>query len=158
MSTAALPDRSQSPFALWSGYAAMCLGMFMAILDIQIVITSLPVIEEALKIGADKMSWVQTAYLIAEVIAIPLTGLLMRVFSLRLLFAGAIAMFTLASLGCAQSVGFASLISFRVFQGLAGGVLIPMVFSSIFLLFRRGLVGEFFASGLGRKLGFRADK
>lgn len=136
LAASALP---QSRASLWAGYAAMCIGMFMAVLDIQIVITSLPVIEEALGIGADKMSWVQTAYLIAEVIAIPLTGLLMRVFTLRWLFAGAVGMFTLASLGCAMSVGFADLILFRVLQGLAGGVLIPMVFSSIFLLFERGL-------------------
>jgi DHA2 family multidrug resistance protein len=116
----------------------MCIGMFMAILDIQIVVTSLPVIEEALGIGAERMSWVQTAYLIAEIIAIPLTGLLTRVFSLRLLFAGAVVAFTFASLGCASSDGFASLIAWRIVQGLAGGVLIPLVFSAIFLLFERG--------------------
>jgi len=128
----------KSSIRTWAGYAAMCLGMFMAILDIQIVITSLPVINEALGIGMERMSWVQTAYLIAEVIAIPLTGLLTRVFSLRWLFAGAIALFTLASIGCASSAGFAMLIGFRVVQGLAGGVLIPLVFSAIFLLFERG--------------------
>jgi MFS transporter, DHA2 family, multidrug resistance protein len=127
-----------APALLWIGFGAMCLGMFMAILDIQIVITSLPVIQDALKIGADRMSWVQTAYLIAEVIAIPLTGLLTRVFTLRWLFCGAIACFTLASIGCAFSSGFADLIFWRVMQGLAGGVLIPLVFSAIFLLFQRG--------------------
>ena len=52
----------------------MCLGMFMAILDIQIVATSLPTIQRALAIAPDQMSWIQTAYLIAEIIAIPLTG------------------------------------------------------------------------------------
>ena len=123
---------------VWIGFAAMCLGMFMAILDIQIVITSLPVINEALGIGMERMSWVQTAYLIAEVIAIPLTGLLTRVFTLRWLFAGAIGVFTLASIGCAVSTGFPSLIFARVIQGLSGGVLIPLVFSAIFLLFERG--------------------
>jgi DHA2 family multidrug resistance protein len=135
-SAEALP--ASTPFLLWIGFGAMCLGMFMAILDIQIVITSLPVIQDALKIGADRMSWVQTAYLIAEVIAIPLTGLLTRVFTLRWLFTGAIAVFTLASIGCALSTGFASLIAWRIMQGLAGGVLIPLVFSAIFLLFQRG--------------------
>jgi DHA2 family multidrug resistance protein len=129
----------QSDLRKWIGFIALCAGMFMAVLDIQIVITSLTVIEEALQIGADRMSWVQTAYLIAEVIAIPVTGLLMRVFSLRLLVTGAIIVFTLASIGCAFSTGFESLIAFRVIQGLAGGVLIPVVFSSIFLLFKRGL-------------------
>jgi DHA2 family multidrug resistance protein len=133
-----LPERL-GPAKLWAGFGAMCLGMFMAILDIQIVITSLPVIQSALRIGADQMSWVQTAYLIAEVIAIPLAGLLVRIFTLRRLFVGAIAVFTAASVGCAMSWGFSSLITFRVLQGAAGGVLIPLVFSAIFLLFERGL-------------------
>jgi MFS transporter, DHA2 family, multidrug resistance protein len=122
----------------WIGFLALCVGMAMAILDIQVVVTSLPVIEKALNIGADQMSWVQTAYLIAEVIAIPLTGLLMRVFSLRLLLVTALVAFTLASIGCAFSHGFADLLVFRVAQGAAGGILIPIVFSAIFLLFPPG--------------------
>jgi MFS transporter, DHA2 family, multidrug resistance protein len=126
------------PVPRWIGFIAACIGMFMAILDIQVVVTSLPVIEEALKIGADSMSWVQTSYLIAEVIAIPLTGLLMRVFTMRLLFAGSLLTFTLSSIGCALSGGFMDLLVWRVIQGFAGGMLIPLVFSSIFLLFPRG--------------------
>ncbi len=122
----------------WIGYIAACVGMFMAILDIQVVVTSLKVIEESLAIGADRMSWVQTAYIIAEVIAIPLTGLLMRVFSMRWLFVGALTTFTLASIGCAASSGFTDLLMWRVLQGFAGGVLIPLVFSGIFLLFPKG--------------------
>jgi MFS transporter, DHA2 family, multidrug resistance protein len=124
---------------LWLGYGALCVGMFMAILDIQVVVTSLSVIEKALNIGADRMSWVQTTYLIAEVISIPLTGLLIRIFTIRWLFAGAITAFTLASIGCALSFNFISLIMFRIMQGFAGGVLIPLVFSAIFLLFGKGL-------------------
>src|SRR5688572_18800815 len=113
----------------------MALGMFMAILDIQIVVTSLPNIQAALDIPPEKMSWLQTAYLIAEVIAIPLTGLLTRVLTMRGLFVAAISLFSLASLGCAMSGGFASLVAWRVVQGFAGGVLIPLVFTAVFLLF-----------------------
>lgn len=122
----------------WLGFAALCAGMFMAVLDIQIVITSLTVIEKALKIGADRMSWVQTSYLIAEIVTIPLTGLLMRMFSMRKLLAIAVLMFTLASVGCAMSNGFAMLVTFRVLQGMAAGVLMPLVFAAVFLLFRPG--------------------
>ncbi len=122
----------------WLGFAGLCAGMFMAVLDIQIVITSLKVIEESLKIGADKMSWVQTSYLIAEIITIPLTGLLMRVVSLRNLEIIAITIFTIASVGCALSTGFSSLVAFRVLQGMAAGVLMPLVFAAVFLLFRPG--------------------
>jgi DHA2 family multidrug resistance protein len=123
------------PFASWVGFTAMCVGMFMAILDIQIVATSLPTIQEALAIRPDQMSWIQTSYLIAEVIAIPLTGWLTRVLSLRGLFVAATSLFVAASVACAASTGFASLVSARIVQGFAGGALIPIVFSAGFVLF-----------------------
>ena len=83
------------------------------------------------------MSWIQTAYLIAEIIAIPLTGLFIRTLGLKRTFITALGVFTLASIACAASFDFASLIAARVVQGFAGGVLIPLVFASIFLLFPR---------------------
>ncbi len=128
-----LPDNAS--VRTWLGFILMCLGMFMAILDIQVVATSLPAIQQALDISRDAMSWIQTAYLIAEIIAIPLTGWLTRVLTLRWLFVAAIGLFTAASIGCAFSDNFATLISFRVMQGFAGGALIPAVFSAVFLLF-----------------------
>jgi DHA2 family multidrug resistance protein len=128
----------QAGVATWSGFALMCLGMFMAILDIQVVATSLPAIQDALAISREAMSWIQTAYLIAEIIAIPLTGWLTRVMTLRWLFVIAISLFTLASIGCAFSGNFPTLVSFRVLQGFAGGMLIPAVFSAVFLLFPVG--------------------
>ena len=123
------------PITTWIGFSALGLGMFMAILDIQVVATSLPKIREALDIPPERMSWLQTAYLIAEVISIPLTGWLTRVLTMRGLFVTAIAVFTMASAGCALSSGFASLTTWRVAQGLAGGTLIPVVFVAVFLLF-----------------------
>src|SRR3954454_8651568 len=100
--------------AIWLGFLLMCLGMFMAILDIQVVATSLPNIQEALSISQDAMSWIQTAYLIAEIVAIPLSGWITRVLTLRWLFVAAICIFTVASIGCACSGNFAVLVSFRV--------------------------------------------
>jgi DHA2 family multidrug resistance protein len=120
----------------------MCVGMFMAILDVQVVATSLPTIQSAFAIRPDQMSWVQTAYLIAEVIAIPLTGVLTRALSMRWLFVVAIAVFTLASMGCAGSGSFATLIAWRALQGFAAGTLIPAVFTAVFVMFpprRQGL-------------------
>ena len=127
--------REDAGLATWAGFLLMCLGMFMAILDIQVVATSLPAIQQALDISRDAMSWVQTAYLIAEITAIPLTGWLTRTLTLRWLFVAAIALFTVSSIGCAASDSFATLISCRVLQGFAGGALIPAVFSAVFLLF-----------------------
>ena len=113
----------------------MCIGMFMAILDVQVVATSLPTIQRALNIAQDQMSWVQTSYLIAEIIAIPLTGFLTRAFTMRWLFVIAVSAFTLASIACALSGSFETLILWRVVQGFSGGTLIPAVFSAVFLMF-----------------------
>ena len=107
----------------------------MAVLDVQVVATSLPTIQNALQIDESAMSWIQTSYLIAEVVAIPLTGVLTRVLTMRWLFVIAVSFFTVASFGCAQSTGFAALISWRVLQGFSGGTLIPAVFAAVFLLF-----------------------
>jgi DHA2 family multidrug resistance protein len=128
------------------GFAMMCIGMFMAILDVQVVATSLPTIHSALGIPPDRMSWVQTAYLIAEVIAIPLTGFLTRLLSMCWLFVLSISVFTLASVGCAASDSFPALIAWRALQGFSGGTLIPSVFSAVFLLFsvrRQGIATTF---------------
>src|SRR5712672_1415337 len=119
----------------WVGFTAMSIGMFMAILDIQIVASSLPDIQAGLGIALDRLSWVQTAYLIAEVVAIPLTGWLTRVMSTRGAFLTCICGFTAASLACAASNSFSSLVLARVLQGFCGGALIPLVFSAIFLMF-----------------------
>ncbi|MBV8119956.1 MAG: DHA2 family efflux MFS transporter permease subunit [Alphaproteobacteria bacterium] len=113
----------------------MTMGMFMAILDIQIVASSLPEIQAGLGIPLDRLSWVQTAYLMAEIVAIPLTGWLTLMLSTRWAFVACLAGFTAASLACAFSAGFWALIPARVVQGFCGGALIPLVFSSIFLMF-----------------------
>jgi DHA2 family multidrug resistance protein len=138
--------REPTTISMSVGFAMMCVGMFMAILDVQVVATSLPTIQSALAIHPDLMSWVQTAYLIAEVIAIPLTGFLTRALTMRWLFVTAVSVFTLASIGCAASESFAALIAWRVLQGFSGGTLIPAVFSAVFLLFptsRQGLATTF---------------
>ena len=118
----------------WIGFTAMCAAMFMAILDIQVVASALVDMGAALKIGNDSLSWIQNAYLTAEIVAIPLTGWLTRSFGLRRLFATATLGFSLASLGCALSSGLASLLVLRIVQGFFGGMLIPSVFSAVFLL------------------------
>jgi len=125
---------AQNSLRLWLGFGAMCVGMFMAILDIQVVASSLTAIASAFGLSKSQLGWIQTSYLMAEVIAIPLTGLLTRAFSLRWMFAAATFAFTLASLGCALSGSIAALVAFRVAQGFFGGMLIPAVFTSVFIM------------------------
>ena len=119
----------------WVGFMAMVMGMFMAILDIQIVASSLSQVQAGLSASADEVTWVQTSYLIAEVIMIPLSGWLSRAFSTRILFCISAAGFTLSSLLCAMAWDLNSMIVFRAIQGFLGGAMIPTVFSTIFIMF-----------------------
>jgi len=119
----------------WLGFSAMTAGMFLAILDIQIVASSLIDIQLSLKIPGARLSYIQTVYLIAEVIAIALTGFLTRVMSTRWLFVTAMLGFVAASIACAASPTYEVLFAFRFIQGLFGGAIIPIIFSAAFLMF-----------------------
>ena len=77
---------SCSPTAKVFAFASMCVGFFIALLDIQIVSASLRDIGGGLSAGPDEIAWVQTSYLIAEIVVIPLSGWLSRVMSTRWLF------------------------------------------------------------------------
>ncbi|WP_226626751.1 DHA2 family efflux MFS transporter permease subunit [Alloyangia pacifica] len=118
-----------------AAFFVMVFGMFMAILDIQIVSASLPEIQAGLGASSDEISWVQTSYLIAEVIMIPLSGLLGRMMSTRYLFAISAAGFTAASFMCATSGSINEMILWRAVQGFLGGGMIPSVFAAAFTLF-----------------------
>ena len=118
-------------------FLAMCFGMFMAFLDIQVVSASLTEIQAGLAASADEISWVQTSYLIAEVVAIPLSGFLSRALGTRWMFAGSAAGFTFASLMCGLSTSMSQMIVWRAIQGFIGGGMIPTVFASAYTVFPR---------------------
>ena len=115
----------------------MVFGMFMAILDIQIVSASLSEIQAGLSASSDEITWVQTSYLIAEVIMIPLSGFLSRAFSTRVIFAVSAGGFTAMSFLCARRPAIDEMIVWRALQGFIGGGMIPTVFASAFTIFPR---------------------
>lgn len=120
-----------------AGFTAMVFGMFMAIIDIQIVSASLREIQAGISASSDEIPWVQTAYLIAEVVMIPLSGFLAHVFSTRTLFFTAAIGFTAASVLCATATTINEMIVYRAIQGFIGGGMIPSVFAVAFSLFPR---------------------
>ena len=79
-------------------FGLMAFGQFMALLDIQIVAGSLNSIQAGLSAGPDEIAWVQTAYLMAEIVMIPLAAFLSQALSTRWLFTASAALFTLSSL------------------------------------------------------------
>src|SRR5438034_4853846 len=122
-------------------FLCMVFGMFMAILDVQIVSASLTEIQAGLSASSNEISWVQTAYLIAEVVMIPLSGFLSRALGTRILFAISAAGFTAASLMCGLSGSINEMIFWRAVQGFIGGGMIPTVFATAFIIFPRSKIG-----------------
>jgi DHA2 family multidrug resistance protein len=128
-------ERSNSRLRGWIAFMAIVTGAFIAILDIQIVASSLNEIRAGLSASVDEIQWVQTSYLIAEIIAIPLSGYLAPMLSTRVFYSIAAIGFTLSSLACGFAWNLGSMVVFRAFQGFLGGGLIPSMFATMFLLF-----------------------
>src|ERR1700692_5027030 len=133
----AAPAAERIPPRRLFAFLIMVFGMFMSILDIQIVSASLTDIQAGLSASSSEVSWVQTAYLIAEVIAIPLSGFLSRALGTRLLFAISASGFTLASLACVFASSIEQMILWRAIQGFLGAGMIPTVFASAYTVFPR---------------------
>jgi DHA2 family multidrug resistance protein len=116
-------------------FGVMAFGMFMALIDIQIVAASLNDVQAGLSAGPDEISWVQTGYLMAELVMIPFAAFLAQALSTRWLFALSAGSFTLASALCGMAWDIQSMTVFRVIQGFVGGAMVPTVFATGFALF-----------------------
>ncbi|MDR3500266.1 MAG: DHA2 family efflux MFS transporter permease subunit [Parvibaculum sp.] len=130
LDAAGAPDAFQTRRVV--GFLFMVVGMFMAILDIQIVSSSITKIQAGLSASSDEISWVQTSYLIAEVVMIPMSGWLSRLMSTRYLYVASATGFTIMSFFCATATSIDQMIVYRALQGFLGGAMIPTVFASAY--------------------------
>jgi DHA2 family multidrug resistance protein len=119
----------QVDFKTWMAVIGSVIGAFIAVLNIQITNASLPNIQGAIGAGLDDGGWISTAYLVAEIVVIPLTGFLTPVFSLRRYLIGNTIMFLVMSVACAFAQNLNQMIVLRAMQGFFGGVLIPLAFT-----------------------------
>lgn len=116
-------------------FAVMAFGQFMALIDIQIVAASLNEVQAGLSAGPDEISWVQTAYLMAELVMIPFSAFLTQALSTRWVFALSAGLFTISSMACGLAWNIESMILFRAVQGFVGGAMVPTVFATGYVLF-----------------------
>ena len=130
------PDRATP--VVWISLVAAMIGAFMAILNIQITNASLLNIEGGIGTGVDNGSWISTSYLIGEIVVIPLTDYLSRVFSFRKIMLAHATLFAVFSVACAFAHDLPSMIAMRGLQGYFGGVLIPMAFTLVFTKLPKG--------------------
>jgi DHA2 family multidrug resistance protein len=116
-------------------FSIMAVGQFMALLDIQIVVASLSSIQAGLSASQDEIDWLQTAYLMAEIVMIPLSAYLAQALSTRWVFVASAGLFTITSLFCGVAWDLPSMIAFRAVQGFVGGAMIPLAFATGFEFF-----------------------
>jgi DHA2 family multidrug resistance protein len=117
----------------WIAVLASMIGAFMSILNIQITNASLLDIEGGIGTGVDNGAWISTSYLIGEIVVIPLTDYLSRVFSFRRYILANAILFPLFSIACSFAHDLGSMIVMRGLQGFVGGVLIPMAFTMVLI-------------------------
>lgn len=120
---AAPPERAD--VSAWVAVAAGTLGALMATLDISIVNSALPVIQGEIGASGTEGTWVATAYLVAEIVVIPMAAWLQRLLGLRTFLLTAAGLFTLFSVVCGTATTLTMMIIGRVGQGFTGGAMIP---------------------------------
>jgi DHA2 family multidrug resistance protein len=118
----------------WLALFGVMLGAFMAVLDIQITNSSLKDIAGAIGSSIDEGSWISTAYLVAEIVAIGMSGIMASIFSIKRYLLFSATGFLFFSVLCAFCGNLQELIVCRALQGFTGGALIPLAFSCILVL------------------------
>lgn len=114
---------------------AMMTATAMAVLDGTIVNVALPSIARALDVSAAATIWVANGYLLAAAMTLMSVAALAARVGFRALFVGGVAVFTLASLGCALSTSLDMLIAMRVLQGIGGAATLsigPAIYRNVF--------------------------
>ncbi len=130
------------------------LPTLIEIIDTSVVNVSLDHIRGSLSAGYDEATWTITAYLVSNAIVIPMAGWLARLIGRKNYQIASIALFTVSSFMCGSSWSLASLVFFRVLQGIGGGGLVPISQSILLESFPREKHGQAMAIfGLGAMLG-----
>ena len=136
-----MPDEQQMDVRKWVAVAGTMLGAFMAVLDIQITNASLNDISGGISVTPDEGSWISTSYLIGEIITIPLTAWMMRIFTIRYYLLVNVVLFLGFSALCGVSTNLTEMIVFRAGQGFTGGVFIPTALTVIVTYMPKNLQG-----------------
>ncbi|WAX56828.1 DHA2 family efflux MFS transporter permease subunit [Jatrophihabitans cynanchi] len=102
------------------------LGAIMSILDITVVSVALPTFQDVFHTSYANVAWTMTGYTLALATVIPLSGWAADRFGTKRLYMTALLLFVLGSALCSTATGIGMLITFRVLQGLGGGMLMPV--------------------------------
>jgi len=122
---------AKADLAAWLAVAAGSIGSLMATLDVSIVNSSLPIIQGEIGASGTEGTWINSSFLVAEIVIIPLSGWLSRVFGLRNFLMISVSLFIAFSIMCGMATDLPTMIIGRVGTGVAGGALIPTAMTII---------------------------
>ncbi|VDZ61030.1 Multidrug resistance protein B [Serratia odorifera] len=126
-----LPGTDKISLRTWVAVLGSVVGCFMAGMNVHVTNASLPDVRGSLGATFEEGSWITTAYLVAEIIIIPITGWLVSIFSMRRVLMAGTSGFILFSMACSLAPNIQTMILARALQGAFGGVLIPLSFQLI---------------------------
>ncbi|MFJ2766339.1 DHA2 family efflux MFS transporter permease subunit [Streptomyces sp. NPDC087300] len=147
---------------IWGPLAAICLGTFMLLVDVTIVLVALPAMSDSLGSSLSQLQWVADGYALAVAAALLGAGMLADLHGRRRMYVGGLIVFALASVACALSPNMPVLIGARVVQGLGAAAMFTTTLSLISTLYTGRRLGLAFgawaavaasASALGPVLG-----
>ena len=125
MASASLPRSAAGPNSPWLLAVIVSIATFMEVLDTTIANVALRHIAGSLAAGQDESTYIITSYLVSNAIILPISGWLSNVIGRKRFYMGCVAVFTLASIGCALATSLPMMLAFRVLQGMGGGGLAP---------------------------------
>lgn len=122
---AGAPVSQAAPTNKWLVTASIGFGSLMAAIDTSIVNVALPHIRGTVGATIEEITWVSTAYIIATVLVMPLTGFLGSLFGQKRLYLASLVLFVIGSALCGLARSLPTLVLYRALQGLGGGALQP---------------------------------
>lgn len=132
-----MKDNSNEQANPWLAMIVIIVGTFMSVLSSSIINVALTKMMSVFGVGLDDVKWVMTAYTLALGAIIPLTGYLQDIFGAKKVYIVALAIFTIGSALCGFAWSNSSMIAFRVFQAIGGGMMQPVGMSIIYSVFPR---------------------
>lgn len=120
----------------WIASGVVIVGALTSILNQTVVNVALPTLESDFNVSLTDIQWVVTGYALGLAAIIPLTGWLSDRYGTKRVFMVSQILFTLSSILCAMAWSNGSLIAFRVIQGLAGGLIMPVGMTILMMVSR----------------------
>lgn len=136
------PQKPVSLKAIAAPLAALIIGMFMVVLDNTAMNVMIPRLIKDFESTYNEVQWAITGYVLAQAAVIPLAGWMSDRFGAKKVFLFSVALFALGSLLCAFAQGIGQLVLFRIFQGLGGGMVVPIGFAFTYRLSPPSQVGR----------------